>query len=188
MALPLLANGGGKIASPPIFTTTCVFPADQVPEVDKAMHCCFILNTERRGHPGTHWLALFYNHYVDTLEYFDSYGMTLETYAVVHECLPSRGLLLLCTPSDSVGSLQLDGPFVRGQYCIAFPYWRAKYISVSPTHFSVSLAIAHSAALRRDKCILKIVLDLLSRGNFCTDMLTRSECTQSCTCVASRRG
>ena len=164
-----------------------VFPADQVPAIDRAMHCCFILNTEPRGLPGEHWLAFFYNHYADTLEYFDSYGMGLETYDVVYEALRSRGLIALCTPANSVGCLQSDVSFVCGHYCIAFLYWRAKNISAPPTHFSISLAKAHYTAIQRDKYIVKIVRDLLRRGNCCVDMLTRSDCSQSCTCIAKER-
>jgi hypothetical protein len=164
-----------------------VFPADQVPAIDKTMHCCFILNTEPRGQPGEHWLAFFYNHYNDTLEYFDSYGMTLDTYDVVYEFLRSRGLASQCTPANSAGCLQSDESLVCGHYCIAFLYWRAKYISAPPTRFSISLATAYSTPLQRDRRVLKIVRDLLSRGSCCTDMLTRSNCSQSCTCVANRR-
>jgi hypothetical protein len=164
-----------------------VFPADQVPAIDKTMHCCFILNTEPRGQPGEHWLAFFYNHYADSLEYFDSYGMAVETYGIVYESLRSCGLASLCTPANIVGCLQSDVSFVCGHYCIAFLYWRAKYISAPPTHFSISLATAHSTALQRDKRVLKIVRDLLTRSNCCTDMLARSDCSQSCMCAASRR-
>ena len=168
-------------------STIGVFPADQVPTIDKTMHCCFILNTEPRGQPGEHWLAFFYNQHTNTLEYFDSYGMALETYDVVYESLRSRELTLQCIPANSVGYLQSVESFVCGQYCIAFLYWRAKYISAPPTRFSISLAAVHSTALQRDKYILKLVRDLLSRSSCCTDMLTRSDCHQSCTCVANRR-
>ena len=164
-----------------------VFPADQVPAIDRAMHCCFILNTDPRGLPGEHWLAFFYNHYVDKLEYFDSYGMGLEAYGDVYDSLHSRGLTAMCTPANSIGCLQSDVSLVCGHYCIAFLHWRAKNISAPPAHFSISLATAYSTAIQRDKYALKIVRDLLLRGNCCVDMLERSECSQSCTCVASRR-
>jgi hypothetical protein len=163
-----------------------VFPADQVPVIDRDTHCCFILNTEPRSLPGEHWLAFFYNHYTDTLEYFDSYGMGLETYSDVYESLSSSGLVALCTPANTVGCLQSDVSLVCGHYCIAFLYWRAKHITAPPTHFSVALATAHHTAIQRDKHIVSIVRDLVRRGNCCTDMLTRSECSQSCTCTAAK--
>jgi hypothetical protein len=179
MLLPVVAREG--------VYTIGAFPADQVPTIDKTMHCCFILNTGPRGQPGEHWLAFFYNHCDETLEYFDSHGMTLDTYGVVYEPLRSRGLITLCAPANSAGCLQSDEPLVCGHYSIAFLYWRTNYVSAPPTRFSISLATAYSTPLQRDRYVLKIVRDLLTRGNCCADMLTRSNCSQSCTCVANRR-
>ena len=164
-----------------------VFPADQVPALDRDMHCCFILNTVPRGLPGEHWLAFFYNHYVDKLEYFDSYAMDLEAYGDVYDSLDSRGLTAMCTPANCMGCLQSDASLVCGHYCITFLHWRANIISALPAHFSISLATAYSTAIQRDKYALKIASDLLLRGNCCVDMLERSECSQSRTCMASRR-
>ena len=163
-----------------------VFPADQVPAIDRDTHCCFILNTEPRGLPGEHWLAFFYNHYTDTLEYFDSYGMTLETYKDVYESLRSHGLVALCTPANSIGCLQSDVSLVCGHYCIAFLYWRAKNMSAPCTHFGIALATAHHTAIQRDKHVVSIVRELVRRGSCCTDMLARSECSQSCLCAAAK--
>ena len=164
-----------------------VFPADQVPTIDRAMHCCFILNTEPRGLPGEHWLAFFYNHHTNMLEYFDSYGMSLDAYSDVYQSLHSHGLTQVCTPANSIGSLQSGVSLVCGHYCIAFLYWRANNIAATPTHFSISLATTHHIAVQRDKYIVKVVRDLLHRGNCCVDMLERSECSQSCTCTAKHR-
>jgi hypothetical protein len=163
------------------------FPADQIPTVDGDMHCCFILNTEPLGSSGAHWLAFFYNNNVNMLEYFDSFGMGLQAYSHVYESLHSRGLIPLCTPANCMGSLQSDVSLVCGHYCIAFLYWRAKNISTPITHFSISLATAYHTAIQRDKHIVKIVRDLLRRGNCCIDMLARSDCSQSCTCLANER-
>jgi hypothetical protein len=163
-----------------------VFPADQIPAIDRTMHCCFILNTEPRGLPGEHWLAFFYNHYTDKLEYFDSYGMPLEAYADVHKSMHSSGFVELCTPANTVGSLQSDVSLVCGHYCVVFLYWRAKNVSAPPAYFCTSLATVHKTAMQRDMNVLKIVRDLLRRGNCCIDMLTRSHCSQSCTCGAAK--
>jgi hypothetical protein len=163
-----------------------VFPADQVPTIDRSTHCCFILNTDARGNPGEHWLAFFYNRYDGTLEYFDSYGMSLLTYHAVYATLHSRGLVALCTPANSVGPLQSDMSFVCGHYCIAFLYWRTKKIHTKATHFCISLARAYSAAAERDKYVVKFVRELLHRGNCCTDMLARTHCSQSCVCIAKQ--
>ena len=162
-----------------------VMPADQVPDIDRTKHCCFILNTESRGLPGVHWLAFFFNHRADTLEYFDSYGMTLETYVEVHKSLSAHGLAQLCTPANIMGSLQSDVSLVCGHYCIAFLCWRAKNTTASPTRFSVALAMSYRTSIQRDKHVVKIVRDLLRRGNCCIDMLERSDCSQSCTCAAT---
>ena len=161
-----------------------VFPANQVPSIDRSSHCCFILNTEARGQPGQHWLAFFYNQYDDTLEYFDSYGMTLATYDIVYTSLHSRGLLAFCVPANSIGCLQSVMSFVCGHYCIAFLYWRSKHKHTTLTRFSICLMRMHNTAADRDKYVVKFVRDLLQRGNCCTDMLSRSHCSQSCSCSA----
>ena len=85
-----------------------VFPAGRIPDIDRTVHCCFILNTQPRGLPGEHWLAFFFNHETNMLEYFDSYGMTLDTYADVHKSLFDHGLASLCMPANIMGSLQSD--------------------------------------------------------------------------------
>jgi hypothetical protein len=123
-----------------------VFPADQVPTIGRSSHCCFILNTEARGHSGEHWLAFFYNHYRDALEYFDSYGMALETYDSMYASLHSCGLIAFCTPANSIGCLQSAMSFVCGHYCIAFLYWRSKNICTTPTHFIICVARVHNTA------------------------------------------
>jgi hypothetical protein len=164
-----------------------VFPADQVPDIDRTVHCCFILNTDPGSLPGAHWLAFFYNHYVDKLEYFDSYGLNLDAYADVYEALRSRGLTALCTAANSLGSLQSDSSLVCGHYCIAFLYWRSKCTFAPAAHFSTSLATAQRSSIRRDKYVVSVVRDLLRRGNCCIDMLSRTVCSQSCSCVASGR-
>jgi hypothetical protein len=168
-------------------TALGVFPADQIPDIDRNVHCCFILNTEPRGLPGVHWLAFFYNHHTDMLEYFDSYGMPLDTYADVHKSLYNHGLASLCMPVNIMGSLQSDVSLVCGHYCIAYLCWRANNTFAPNTRFSVSLARRYCIAMQRDKHVVKIVRDLLRRGNCCVDMLERSECSQTCTCAATQR-
>jgi hypothetical protein len=164
-----------------------VFPADQVPDIDRTTHCCFIVNTEPRGLPGEHWLAFFFNHDSDTLEYFDSYGMVIETYADVHKSLCAQGIAPLCRPANTMGSLQSDVSLVCGHYCIAFLCWRVKNTSAPSTHFSVALALTYRTAIQRDKNVVKMVRDLLYRGNCCIDMLEHTNCSQSCTCAANER-
>jgi hypothetical protein len=93
-----------------------VFPAYQMPSINRTMHCCFILNTEPSGMPGEHWLAFFFGHHSNTLEYFDSYGMALDTYANVHKSLSDYGLASPCTPANIMGSLQSDVSLVCGHY------------------------------------------------------------------------
>jgi hypothetical protein len=165
-----------------------VFFADQVPIINRSSHCCFILNTEPAGHPGEHWLAFFYNQYDDTLEYFDSYGMTIATYYFVYASLRSCGLIAFCTPASSVGCLQSDTSFVCGRYCIAFLYWRTKNIHTSLTRFGICLIRMHNTAAERDKYVVKLARDLLHRGNCCIGMLSRNDCSQSCVCSAKYRG
>jgi hypothetical protein len=161
-----------------------VFPADQVTAIDRTSHCCFILNAEARGWPGEHWLAFFYNHHTNALEYFDSYGMPLATFDVVHATLHSCGLIVLYTPVNNIRCLQSGISFVCGHYCIAFLCWRTRNIHPTPTHFSIWLTGTYNSAADRDKYIVKLVRDLVYRGNCCTDMLERTHYSQSCVCSA----
>lgn len=48
-----------------------VFAADQVPVLNKK-YAAYVVNTDKTGLPGRHWVALFVDNY--KLEYFDSYG------------------------------------------------------------------------------------------------------------------
>ncbi|MCG8432192.1 MAG: hypothetical protein MJA29_13605, partial [Candidatus Omnitrophica bacterium] len=47
-----------------------VFPSDELPEVTERP-CCFIANTDASDAPGEHWIAMYFDKYI---EYFDSYG------------------------------------------------------------------------------------------------------------------
>jgi hypothetical protein len=151
------------------------------------VHCCFILSTEPRGLPSVHWLSFFYNHYANMLEYFDSYALTLDTYADVHKSLCDHGLIPLCTLANTLGSQQSDVSLVCGHYCIAYLCWRGSNTLAPVTRFSVSLARRHRIGIRRDKHVVQLVRDLLRRGNCCLDMQERSDCSQSCTCAAKQR-
>ena len=56
-----------------------VFPADDLLTVQPKYPCLFIANTERRNHPGKHWVAIYFTPQRNC-EFFDSYGHSPQYY------------------------------------------------------------------------------------------------------------
>lgn len=93
-----------------------VFSRDHLPIVTR-YPCCFILNTDRSGHDGTHWLAIF----IDVRrrwEFFDSYGYPPSFY----------GLTL---KHYNVNRLQSSSSLVCGQYCLMYLMYRCRGFNLS---------------------------------------------------------
>jgi hypothetical protein len=159
----------------------------QIPDIDRNAHCCYILNTEPRGLPGGRWLAFFFNHHANTLEYFDSYGMALGTYANAHKSLHGHGLTSLHIQANIYGSLQSDISLVCGHYCMAYLCWRSNNTRAPTIQFSISLARRYRIAIQPDKYVVEVARDLRRPGNCCVHMLERSDCSQACSCAAKQR-
>ena len=48
------------------------FPSDKIPPIRK-YPCTFVINTEKSGHPGDHWVAIYMTQTITF--YFDSFGL-----------------------------------------------------------------------------------------------------------------
>ena len=79
----------------------------------------FILNTDSKDKPGTHWLALYASR-VGLFEFFDSFGL-----------LPSTYNLESIQPLHLLYSFQSPSTFVCGHYCIIYVYLRSRNKSPS---------------------------------------------------------
>ena len=181
-----------------------VFPADRIPlklvdsfgnskgvlcscvddtRLADNVHYCFILNTDAHNKPGRHWLAFFYNHVTDKLEYFDSFGIAAPMYVEVYASLKACGLADSIQDVNASVMLQSVLSSICGQYCVLFLYWRAKYCNKPPTLFGRSLA-QYSNAVQRDKYVVQHLRTLLSRSTCHCDLSTHTTCLQTCTCYA----
>jgi len=178
-----------------------VFPADRVPlevitdvngvctlrsrvndtTLPTNVNYCFILNTDPYGQPGMHWLGFFYNCSTNTLEYFDSFGMPLASYAAVHAALDICNLSVVCIAVNVRGMLQSVVSTVCGQYCVVFLYWRVRHSTCPQSQFTLSLATLPTCT-QRDKYIVHQLRMLLIRAGCCGGTLPRSACSQTCTC------
>lgn len=55
-----------------------VFPSDKIPTL-RNFPCAFVVNTDKHHEKGSHWLAIYIQD-KKTIEFFDSYGLSPETY------------------------------------------------------------------------------------------------------------
>lgn len=81
----------------------------------------FIVNTDKCGNPGEHWVACFVPN-PDTIEYFDSYG-ELPNSDISKYLLTFNKILFNCFKIQSIFS------DVCGNYCIYFVIQRSSKIS-----------------------------------------------------------
>lgn len=130
-----------------------VFPSDKLPKVSE-IPCCFIANTDPSNEPGMHWVALFFDTYV---EYFDSYG--LEPFEPFRKYNPE---VVNTYCFQSIGSK------VCGEYCIYYLYMRSRRIPFE------TIVTKLKGRNNTDKLVKSFVDKLKVSGI--------SEGCQSCTC------
>lgn len=51
-----------------------IFSRDELPKSITKKPCCFVINTDNRNQPGTHWLAFYYDENRNAT-FFDSFGL-----------------------------------------------------------------------------------------------------------------
>ena len=98
-----------------------VFAENMLPKQKlKNRPCGLIANTDPSDKPGEHWVA-FYFDMNDSVEYFDSYGLTPKS---TH----FKNFLKLNSNKISWNSVPLQGPFssVCGQYCLFYLLHRSR--------------------------------------------------------------
>lgn len=93
-----------------------VYAADLVPRTSGRGRgcCCCIANTDPHNRPGEHWVALVFEN-GQVREYFDPYGMPLETYPALHNRL--RNIVL---SRQSTWSVQPPLSSMCGHFCIYY--------------------------------------------------------------------
>lgn len=86
-----------------------VFPSDHLPTIH-LRPACFIANTDASNETGTHWVAMYFDNYV---EYFDSYGLEPLPAFQVYDIEKRNKFCLQDLDTD-----------VCGQYCIYYLFKR----------------------------------------------------------------
>ena len=150
---------------PNTVTVLGTFPADKVPQglTTRQTPCCFVLNTHPNGLPGEHWLAFYYDGR-RVIEYFDSYGLPLETHASVHAALVAQGLVSLCKSANTI-ALQSPITSVCGQYCVLFLFWRSKHPFAPIKQFSAWVVTCGGVvAVQRDIFVARQLSKLVARS------------------------
>lgn len=101
-----------------------VFPSDRIPDicsVKKRRAYAFIVNLDRSGLQGSHWIALYLpKHRNGIAEYFDSYGRPPTKSNFLRLLKKYRGYIY--------NNIMLQSPFstVCGQYCLFYLCRRAR--------------------------------------------------------------
>jgi hypothetical protein len=122
-----------------------VWAANEIPPNLENLPAGIVVNTDRNGQPGAHWVA-FYQETPEKIEYFDSYGRE------IHKNIASSQLLngKVIIKQDSI--LQSNISTVCGQYCMFFLLKRA-----SGTDFSSFVKTFSSNTLTNDRLVCKTV-------------------------------
>ena len=132
--------------------------------LDRHKNYCFVLNVDKEGEPGEHWLAFFYEgaRYGRNLDYFDSFGMPIELYENVAKALDDHGLKYSYIAANKV-PLQALTSTVCGQYSLVYLAWRARHINVDMRMFGLDLCRRGKTGDERDHIILETLGSLVAR-------------------------
>ena len=132
-----------------------VFPADKVPKHGHGdgMSCC-VANTDPHDRPGEHWVAFVWKG-KELYEYFDPYGMPLETYQTLHETM-----MLMQQWPRSVSSTAVQPPLSTacGHFCVYFLCFRSRSMSLA----SIVSRLVRIPIRSRESFVLSFVRDLTS--------------------------
>jgi len=114
-----------------------------------------VFNTDCSSKPGTHWLACYYDHPSNTLEFFDSYAQTPSFYNLI---IPRN----LITRLNEI-PLQSEFSTVCGQYCIYYLVSRLSRKATSILEFSKTLSHEFKSKNARDSFVSNRVRLLSNR-------------------------
>lgn len=167
-------------------TSLGVFAADRIPSLRTIVRrtpvnqrCCFVVNTDPAHLPGKHWLAFMASHRGSTgsvsVDYFDSYGLPLETYQHVYAACQRKGWpqFRLCNRD----MLQDVHSSLCGYYCVLFLYLCA-YVTTFPSALLL-LKRAAPSAVERDDFVVGTLHSVMHRRSL--DLYNvRRRCTRSC--------
>ena len=116
------------IAKSDVLADKCigVFPVDMLHNAATAVNrCnihnfCLVVNTDEKGMPGSHWLALYVAG--SSGEFFDSLGKTLSSYdSRITRFFAKVGCISV---TCNVNRFQLQGAVTCGQYCLYYLLYR----------------------------------------------------------------
>ncbi len=127
------------------------FPVAELESSQNLYSLFFVLNTDPSSEPGTHWLACYYDHSSNTIEFFDSYGYPPEFYNLHFP--PQISLL------SNQFTLQSDTSTVCGQYAIFFLVSRLAEIGTI-NEISLQLYNNFSSRKARDRFVAKSISNL----------------------------
>lgn len=102
---------------------TSVYARDELPSYIK-YPSCFIINTEKRNHPGEHWLAFFVTSNGD-VEFFDPIGLPPKFYGL------DSYLRSITKGKIKFSNKRVQGFFSNycGVYCVYFLHQRARGVT-----------------------------------------------------------
>jgi hypothetical protein len=130
-----------------------VLASDRIPSlrtVATFAPCCYVLNTDPKSEPGTHWVAI-YHATPRILEFFDSYGSHPNDYGIFFD----TSLQLRFNEI----SFQTVTSSVCGQYCIFFLAHRTNGHSFQ----SIQRHLASMSRTKSDQLVYSFVHDLSRR-------------------------
>ena len=87
------------------------FPRDKTPQTFDRYPCGFILNTDKSGKPGLHWVSFFKASLSDPWVFWDSYGLHPSVYGIP---LPNSRVI------RSTQQVQCSDSVACGEYCVFF--------------------------------------------------------------------
>lgn len=178
------------LAQTPNVVSLGVFPADCLPHRSRmtARSCCFILNSDKLGKPGKHWLAFHYDAARRVLEYFDSFGLPITFYKTITRAFAWRPTVVEAV--NPHGFLQSPDTTTCGYYCVLFLHLRS-YQGSAAEAVDIIRGLS-SKPLDRDSKVVTFVHKLMHKLHF-VELPNITQCvrlSQGCECskvVCARR-
>lgn len=100
-----------------------VFPSDKLPERVEKKPCALIINVDPSDKPGQHWVSAYFPVSVDTVDYFDSYGLK-PFVTSIQEFLRRNSR----KQNFNEQRLQSSDSTVCGLYCLYFLCFRSRNV------------------------------------------------------------
>lgn len=108
-----------------------IFALNEIPDQISNFPAAFIVNTDKKGEPGTHWLAMYFPS-KDKAEFFDSFGQRPSFYSNIFKKIYTKNII------NNGRKIQGDTSWTCGCYCIYFLAYRCRGVAMDTIvqHFS----------------------------------------------------